>query len=86
MATPGTPYFYVELPSREKVFHRVRSGFPIHFGREVLASPSLLNMEDRIDWRECKAANKEEEAQMTKEFRKTFQPFDFTLEDESEDA
>lgn len=42
-------------------------------------------MEDRIDWRDCKVA-KEEETEMTREFRKMFQPFDFTLEDDEDDA
>lgn len=84
MSEPGTPYFYVELPNKERLFHRVRSGFPIHFGREVLANPEVLNLEDRIDWRDCKAESKEEEAAMTKSFRSMFQPFDFTLEDEDE--
>ena len=83
MAQPGTPYFYVELPSKEKLYHRVRSGFPIHFGREVLCSPSLLNKEEAIDWRECKL-EKDEETKLTKEFRTLFEPYDFTLEEDDE--
>ncbi len=91
MAEPGSPYFYVELPSaagegkdKERLFHRVRRGFPIQFGREVLASRSLLNAEGRVDWRECKSSP-DEEAEAAKTFRKMFEPFDFTLEDEDED-
>ena len=53
----------------------------MQFGREALACKALLDMEDRIDWRDCKVA-KEEETKMTKEFRSAFQPFDFTLEDD----
>jgi hypothetical protein len=82
LAQTGTPYFYVELPAtEEKLFHRVRSGFPIQFGREVLASSDLLNMESRIDWRSC-ALNHDEEAESTQKFRQRFKPFDFTLEDD----
>ena len=45
LAELGTPYFYVELPdTKEKLFHRVRSGFPIQFGREVICSQDLLGM------------------------------------------
>lgn len=35
IAPPGMPYFYVELPSNEKFFHRVRKNFPLQFGRLV---------------------------------------------------
>ena len=40
----GSPYFYAELPNNVKLYHRVRRGFPIQFGREVLASPEILNI------------------------------------------
>lgn len=83
MAQTGTPYFYAELPSKTKLFHRVKSGFPIHFGREVLASPALLNKEEAIDWRDCKV-DTEEETRMTAEFRELFKPFDFTLEEDDD--
>ncbi len=67
-----------------RLFHRVRRGFPIQFGREVLASRSLLNVEERVDWRECKESP-DKEAETTKKFRKVFEPYDFTLEEEGED-
>lgn len=78
VATPRTPYFYVELPSGQKLFHRATKNFPIQFGREVLASEELLNMPDRTDWRDC-TTTKEEETVLTKKFRSAFEPFDFTL-------
>ncbi|XP_039276496.1 CWF19-like protein 1 [Nilaparvata lugens] len=78
IAPPGTPYFFVELPSGEKLFHRVRKNFPLQFGRDVLASEPVLNMEERADWRECKLT-KEEEVEICQKFRKDYQPFDFTL-------
>ncbi|XP_049831273.1 CWF19-like protein 1 [Schistocerca gregaria] len=78
IAPPGTPYFYAELPSGEKLFHRIKKNFPLQFGRDVLASESVLNMVDRADWRDCKVS-KEEETELTKTFRASFQPFDFTV-------
>ncbi|XP_068024594.1 CWF19-like protein 1 isoform X1 [Melanerpes formicivorus] len=75
---PGTPYFYVELDTGEKLFHRIRGRFPLHFGREVLASEALLGVPQRADWRQCAAERSEEEAQ-ARAFRRDFQPFDFAL-------
>lgn len=75
---PRTPYFYVELPSGDKLYHRVTNNFPLQFGREVLASEELLDMADRADWRDCKAT-REEETELVKTFRSAFEPFDFTL-------
>ncbi|XP_045138727.1 CWF19-like protein 1 isoform X3 [Portunus trituberculatus] len=81
IAPPGTPYFYVELPTGEKLYHRVKKNFPLQFGREVLASPPILNVTERIDWRECKMS-KEEETDLRDRIREDFQPYDFTLEDD----
>ncbi|KAM4747935.1 CWF19-like protein 1 [Rhinophrynus dorsalis] len=77
---PGTPYFYVELDSGEKLFHRIKKNFPLQFGREVLASEAMLNIPTRADWRECKSSREEEESN-AKAFREDFEPFDFSLED-----
>ncbi|XP_025896473.1 CWF19-like protein 1 [Nothoprocta perdicaria] len=33
VAQPGAPYFYVELDTGEKLFHRIRKSFPLQFGR-----------------------------------------------------
>ncbi|RXG54846.1 CWF19-like protein 1 [Armadillidium vulgare] len=84
MAPPGVPFFYTELPTGEKLFHRIKKNFPIQFGRELLACPPLLNMPDRVDWRECKISQEEETA-LRDNIRKKFEPFDFTLEDEDSD-
>jgi len=46
--------------------------------REVLASEELLDMANRADWRDCKMT-REEETELTKNFRSVFEPFDFTL-------
>ncbi|KAM9496645.1 CWF19-like protein 1 [Clarias gariepinus] len=80
IAPPGTPYFYVELDTGEKLFYRIKKNFPLQFGREVLASEAVLNMPTRSDWRECKSSREEEEA-LAKQFRAEFQPFDFTMDD-----
>lgn len=33
VAPSGTPFFYAELPSGEKLYHRIRKNFPLQFGR-----------------------------------------------------
>ena len=81
MAQPGTPYFYLEFGSKQRFFHRVRKGFSIQFGRQVVAHKAVLDLEDRIDWRQCKL-EKDEETEMTQAFRNLFKPFDFTLEED----
>ncbi|MFT7812632.1 CWF19-like protein 1-like [Arapaima gigas] len=80
IAQPGTPYFYVELDTGEKLFHRIKKNFPLQFGREVLASEAVLNIPTRADWRECKSSQ-EEEAALAQTFRQAFVPFDFSLLD-----
>uniref|UniRef100_A0A665UFH8 CWF19-like protein 1 n=1 Tax=Echeneis naucrates TaxID=173247 RepID=A0A665UFH8_ECHNA len=80
IAPPGTPYFYVELDSGEKLFYRIQKHFPLQFGREVLASEALLNIPTRADWKECKQSREEEE-ESCKQLRDDFQPYDFAWED-----
>ncbi|XP_027702151.1 CWF19-like protein 1 [Vombatus ursinus] len=80
IAQPGAPYFYVELDTGEKLFHRIKKSFPLHFGREVLAGEAILNIPNKSDWRQCPRSREEEEA-LARLFRKHFQPFDFALED-----
>lgn len=80
IAPPGTPYFYVELDSGDKLFYRIQKHFPLQFGREVLASEAVLNIPTRADWRECKQSREEEE-ESCKQLRDDFQPFDFAWED-----
>ncbi|CAH1785742.1 unnamed protein product [Owenia fusiformis] len=74
----GAPYFYAELPSGEKLLHRIKKFFPLQFGREALADEKILNMEDRVNWKNCKST-KEEETQWAAKFRDTFQSYDFNL-------
>lgn len=80
IAPPGTPYFYVELDSGEKLFYRIQKHFPLQFGREVLASEAVLNIPTRGDWKECKQS-KEEEEECCRQLRDDFQPFDFAWDE-----
>lgn len=75
----GNPYFMVELPSDVTFYAKIQGskGFPINFGREVLATGPLLNMPDRADWKDC-ILNKEEEDTLVKQIRTDFEPYDFT--------
>ncbi|XP_076035712.1 CWF19-like protein 1 [Oratosquilla oratoria] len=84
VAPIGVPFFYVELPRKEKLYHRIKKNFPLQFGRQVLASPPLLDIPERVDWRECEMT-KEEEIDTKKIIQKLFSPFDFTLEDSDDD-
>ncbi|XP_055280861.1 CWF19-like protein 1 isoform X2 [Moschus berezovskii] len=81
IAQPGAAYFYVELDTGEKLFHRIKKNFPLQFGREVLASEAILNIPDKSDWRKCQIS-KEEEETLARRFRKDFEPFDFTVDDD----
>ncbi|KAL1422911.1 hypothetical protein MTO96_021632 [Rhipicephalus appendiculatus] len=74
---PGRPYFYMEFDNT-KLLHRIKKNFPLQFGREVLACEEVLNLPDKADWKDCKMS-RDEEVSMVAEFRKQFEPFDFTL-------
>lgn len=83
IANPGVPYFYVELPTDEKLYCRIQGGknFPLQFGRDVLASREILDMPERVDWKAC-SLSKAEEALAAADFKETFKKYDFTLEDD----
>ena len=44
-----------------------------------MADKRLLDLEARVDWKVC-STDKETETEAVKQFRKIYQPFDFTLE------
>lgn len=77
-APPGTTYFYVELPNGDKLYHKIEKNFPLQFGREVLASVELLNLEDKVDWKDCQKGP-DEEIELAKDIRKKFQPYEVNL-------
>jgi hypothetical protein len=74
----GKPYFFLELPKKERFVSHIQGRFPLQFGREVLANQDLLNCMDRVDWKNC-PSSKDQEVKETARFRQIFQPFDFTL-------
>lgn len=53
--------------------------FDLQFGRRVMAK--LLQLEKRMDWREC-AQTMEEEVADVEAFKESFKKFDFSLEEE----
>ncbi|XP_043484147.1 CWF19-like protein 1 [Leptopilina heterotoma] len=75
IAQQGMLYFYVELPDGDKLYHRIKKEFPLQFGREVLVSDRILDINDRADWRDCQM-DKDKETELAMKIRKAFQPFD----------
>jgi len=75
VAKPGILYFYAELPNGEILYYRIKKDFPLQFGREVLASDRILDINDRSDWKDCHMSQ-EEETELAKKIRKQFAPFD----------
>merc|ERR1711972_177267 len=80
IAESGTPYFHAEMPNYQQLFCTIKKNFPLQFGREVVACSDLLDIEDRVDWSECKIS-KDEEINLVKSFKQKFTPYDFTQED-----
>ncbi|XP_077293669.1 CWF19-like protein 1 homolog [Arctopsyche grandis] len=77
---PGIPYFYVELPDGHQLYTRTKHTFPLQLARDILSSPSILDCEEKSDWRACQLS-KEEEVKYVSSFREKFAPFDFTSKD-----
>ncbi|KAL6267642.1 hypothetical protein P5V15_000716 [Pogonomyrmex californicus] len=75
IAKPGVLYFYVELPDGKVLYYRIKTDFPLQFGREVLASDRILDINDRSDWKDCHMSQ-EEETELAKKIRKQFAPYD----------
>ena len=74
--TSDTPYFYVEIPdTKERMIHKIESWFPLQFGRQVLASPDILNDPALVDWKRC-TLEKEQETKICEKLRQEFSPFD----------
>jgi hypothetical protein len=76
-------YFVVELPNETQIT-RSMVRFPINFGRDFVCAETLLNAEDRIDWRNCKIP-KGMEIDIVNAFKEKYKPFDFTATEEDED-
>lgn len=74
-----SPYFVVELPGKEgneTLITRQMNRFPINFGRDFLCAETLLNAEDRIDWRNCQLPRSIED-DLVRGFRVGYKEFDF---------
>ena len=72
----GKPYFLLEISPEQIWFIKINTSkaFPINFGRDILASESLLNKPDNVDWRNC-LLGQEKEERIVKVIREKFQPF-----------
>jgi len=77
------PFFHVELPDGQRYFHKVNKYFPLQFGREILAAPTVLNIPQRINWRDC-SSTIQQEIENTNKFREFFKDYDFTLSDDED--
>ncbi|KAH3727587.1 CWF19-like protein 1 isoform X2 [Dreissena polymorpha] len=77
----GVPYFYAELPLGEKMYCRIQASqkFPLQFGREVVASPGILNMPERVDWKVCSVSKAQEQTHAA-DFKTMFKKYDFTID------
>lgn len=78
-----SPYFVVELPSNETQITRQMNRFPINFGRDFLCAETLLNAENKIDWRNCQLSKAAEE-DLVRTFRVGYKEFDFIQDDEDD--
>lgn len=69
----------VEIPD-SILYTKIQSkdNFPLNFARDVLASGPILNLSDKVDWKEC-VLQREEEEQLVQRLRTDFEPFDFTM-------
>lgn len=71
-------YFYIEfLGERYFIGIKVKLGFPIQFGRIILADENVLNCPSKVDWRTCEKGQEEAKGIVSK-IREEFKPFDFT--------
>lgn len=73
-----SPYFVVELPNGTAMLTRQMKNFPIQLAREIMCAENVLDLENKIDWRECKLS-REEEVETVKTLRAKYKPFDFTV-------
>jgi diadenosine tetraphosphate (Ap4A) HIT family hydrolase len=83
--TDGREYFYAEVPDGKRghvrLIHIVQEKQYMQFGRHAAAM--VLEMPRHANWKYC-VVSKEEEIEMTQTFKKMFQPYDFSLEDDDE--
>ncbi len=74
----GREFFFIECPEGERFVYIIEDGrFPLAFGREIVAYPTILNSPDRIDWKACQMSEDQEKA-MRSRLQSAFRPYDFT--------
>lgn len=78
-----SPFFVVELPNEDTLITRQMNRFPINFGRDFVCAETLLNAEDRIDWRNCQISKNIEE-DIVRNFKAGYKDFDFTQDDDDD--
>lgn len=72
------PYFYIEfLGKRYFIGIKTNKGFPMQFGRELLANEQVLNLASKVDWRNCEL-DKTESIKLVEKLRQEFKNYDFT--------
>ncbi|XP_055345564.1 CWF19-like protein 1 isoform X2 [Paramacrobiotus metropolitanus] len=77
---PGQTFFFAEFDDGSKLLYKIdKKGFPLQFGRDVLAGRAILNVPERLEWRECQISRTEEEANAAA-FKSAFRPYDFNFE------
>lgn len=76
-----SPYFVIELPDNETLLTRQMNRFPINFGRDFLCAETLLNSEEKVDWRNCQLPKGIEE-DLVRAFRVGYKEFDFVQDDD----
>lgn len=75
-------YFVVEF-SKETQITRSMKHFPINFGRDFVCAETLLNAEDKVDWKNCKLPRNVED-NIVEQFKKAYKPFDFNASEDSD--
>lgn len=70
----------VELPDGQTLFTKIQgsTNFPLSFGREVLASGPVLDMPERVEYKDC-LLDRTKEEELVARIRTDFEPFDFTM-------
>lgn len=79
-----SPFFCIELPNGDTLITRQMNRFPINFGRDYVCAETLLNAEDRIDWRNCQVTKSIEE-DIVRQFKAGYKKFDFAQDEDDDD-
>lgn len=77
---PKIPYFMAELPDGTVLYTKIQGSvnFPLNFAREILCGGPILDMPNRVEWKDC-ILLKEKEEELVQRLRTDFEPFDFTM-------